>query len=243
MSYINKSVSINGTEKDFIKAFANELTSADGRITCETDIDAEFNKEKTYNPVIIFNINNCYKIKFKRQATLSNQTKGYYVTCIINGNETTYSKYLEFSQYLFATDVANRLYKFSIVRNTNFLSIKFAGYNYVLPLKAEVDIFSYHTDNFNVVSKESDTAGSATQRLLIRTDETGKGDAYTFANRLNYDCKENVEIIESKVLIQSNNAERTVTGIIDCSTVSKDSIINIDDSKYYALDEHTLALI
>ena len=27
MSYVNKIISINGTEKDFIKAFANELTS------------------------------------------------------------------------------------------------------------------------------------------------------------------------------------------------------------------------
>ena len=67
MSYINKSVSINGTEKDFIKAFANELTSADGRITCETDIDAEFaNEDSSHIITIIFDVNNCYKIKLIR---------------------------------------------------------------------------------------------------------------------------------------------------------------------------------
>lgn len=53
MSYVNKIISINGTEKDFIKAFANELTSADNRITCETDIDAEFANEDSSHIITI----------------------------------------------------------------------------------------------------------------------------------------------------------------------------------------------
>ena len=74
MSYINKSVSINGTEKDFIKAFANELTSADNRITCETDIDAEFaNEDSSHIITIIFNVNNCYKIKLIRAYQRCNE--------------------------------------------------------------------------------------------------------------------------------------------------------------------------
>lgn len=244
MNYINKTVSVYGTEAEFMRALATELNSADSRIVCETDIEAEFNKEGAYKPIIVFNVNNCYKINFKRQSQLSIGSQGYAVTCVINGNETVSSTLLQFSQSAVPTSrVAERCYKFSIIYNTNFLAINFARNNYILPAQAEVDIFSYHTDEFNVVSFPENSATPAIQRSLIRTDETGKGDTYTLANRLNYDCKENVEIIESKVLIQSNNAERTVTGIIDCSTVSKDSIINIEGSKYYALDEHTLALI
>ena len=245
MNYINKTVSVYGTEAEFMRTFATELNSADNRIVCETDIEAEFSKGDEYEPIIVFNVNNCYKIKFKRQTILRISASTYYITCIINGNETTYSKYLEFSQSnYYTTDVAKRCYKFSIVFNTNYIAINFTSYDYTLPSQSAFSMFSYHTDDFNVVSKESDTAGSATQRLLIRTDETGKGDTYTFANRLNYSRGENVEFIESKVLVRSDNAERdTTTDIIDCSTVSKDSIVDINSIKYYALDSHTLVKI
>ena len=85
MSYVNKTVSINGTEKDFIKAFANELTSADNRITCETDIDAEFaNEDSSYIPTIIFNINNCYKIKLIRGSAIAGKTYLYNIKAAIN---------------------------------------------------------------------------------------------------------------------------------------------------------------
>ena len=78
MSYINKSVSINGTEKDFIKAFANELTSADRRITCETDIDAEFaNEDSSHIITIIFDVSNCYKIKLIRAVAINRATYQY----------------------------------------------------------------------------------------------------------------------------------------------------------------------
>ena len=78
MSYVNKSVSINGTEKDFIKAFANELTLADSRITCETDIDAEFaNEDSSHIITIIFDVNNCYKIKLIRATIIGGNTYQY----------------------------------------------------------------------------------------------------------------------------------------------------------------------
>ncbi|MDY2782408.1 MAG: hypothetical protein SOT80_03270, partial [Candidatus Pseudoruminococcus sp.] len=61
MSYINKSISIYGTEKDFIKAVVDELTSADSRIVCETDIDTEFaNDDTSHKVTVIFNVNGCY---------------------------------------------------------------------------------------------------------------------------------------------------------------------------------------
>lgn len=85
MSYINKSVSINGTEKDFIKAFANELTSADNRITCETDIDAEFaNEDSSHIITVIFDVNNCYKIKLIRAVAINRATSQYNIQTVIN---------------------------------------------------------------------------------------------------------------------------------------------------------------
>lgn len=244
MNYINKTVSIYGTEIDFIKAFASELCAADSRIICETDIEAEFNQDTSYKPIIVFNINDCYKIKLRRSAVISTGISKYAVVYVINGVESATITEIPFItsalQYL---KVDERCYKFSLVYNTNFLSISFARYNYILPSQADFNIFSYHTDDFNIVSAVSDTSTPSTQCKLIRIDETGNNDSYTFANRLNYACGEDIEIIENKVLIKSDNFERIITDIIDCSTVTKDSIIDIDGSKYYALDSHTLALI
>ena len=112
MSYVNKTVSINGTEKDFIKAFANELTSADNRITCETDIDAEFaNEDSSHIITIIFDVNNCYKIKLIRAVAINKSTYQYNIQTVINNVDKSSAGLFFSSAMKFVTDIATRTIK------------------------------------------------------------------------------------------------------------------------------------
>lgn len=89
MSYIKKTVSINGTEQQLVQEFINEFTSADSRIVCETtDIDTQFS-DTSNNPTFIFNINNNCYIEMKREYSLGSNLITYYIFSVI-ANDTTY---------------------------------------------------------------------------------------------------------------------------------------------------------
>ena len=145
MSYVNKTVSINGTEKDFIKAFANELTSADSRITCETDIDAEFaNEDSSHIITIIFDVSNCYKIKLIRAVAINRATYQYNIQTVVNNVDKSSASLYFLSTMKTVTDIATRTFNFMLISNDNAIAILFGGYNRTLPNTYDYNVMSYH---------------------------------------------------------------------------------------------------
>ena len=244
MSYVNKTVSINGTEKDFIKAFANELTSADNRITCETDIDAEFaNEDSSYIPTIIFNINNCYKIKLIRGSAIAGKTYLYNIKAAINNIDKS-SVSLNFLGTMKAvTDIETRTFNFILISNDNTVVMLFGDYNKVLPTSNNSSLMSYHEQNFNIVAYSNSINTIASKSEFIRTDEKHKGEIYKTTNRLLYSRDENVEIIESKPLVQNNIAVHDMKSVYDCSNVLAGNILSFEDNRYFSIDTNTLIKI
>lgn len=238
MSYINKSVSINGTEKDFIKAFANELTSADSRITCETDIDAEFaNEDSSHIITIIFNVNNCYKIKLIMGYAINAATNRYGICRIVNGVPYT-SADLALSTYSTISAVITRTFNFMLISNDNTVVMLFSDYNQSLPNVYKYNLMSYHEQDFNVIACNLNSIASKSE--FIRTDENHQGETYEITNRLLYSRDENVEIIESKPFLQNSSAVYDMKNVYDCSNVTAGSILIIDSNKYFAVDSNTL---
>ncbi|MFQ9048579.1 hypothetical protein [Pseudoruminococcus massiliensis] len=239
MSYVNKIISINGTEKDFIKAFANELTSADSRITCETDIDAEFaNEDSSHIITIIFNVNNCYKIKLIRAVAINRATSQYNIQTVINNVDKSSAGLLFLGATKTVTDIATRTFNFMLISNDNAIAILFGGYNRTLPNTYDYNVMSYHEQDFNVIAYNLNSIASKAE--YIRTDENHKGETYKITNRLLYSRDENVEIIESKPLMQNNNAVYDMKNVYDCSNVTAGSILIINSNKYFAIDSNTL---
>ena len=244
MSYINKSVSINGTEKDFIKAFANELTSADNRITCETDIDAEFaNEDSSHIITIIFDVNNCYKIKLIRAVAINKSTYQYNIQTVINNVDKSSVDLFFSSAMKFVTDIATRTFNFMLISNDNTVVMLFSDHNQSLPNAYKYNLMSYHEQNFNIVAYSNSINTIASKSEFIRTDENHKGEIYKTTNRLLYSRDENVEIIESKPLVQNNIAVHDMKSVYDCSNVTAGSILIIDSNKYFAIDSNTLIKI
>ena len=244
MSYINKSVSINGTEKDFIKAFANELTSADNRITCETDIDAEFaNEDSSHIITIIFDVNNCYKIKLIRAVPINRATYQYNIQTVINNVDKSSAAlyFLDVSKGV--TDIATRTFNFMLISNDNTVVMLFSDHNQSLPNAYKYNLMSYHEQNFNIVAYSNSINTIASKSEFIRTDEKHKGEIYKTTNRLLYSRDENVEIIESKPLVQNNIAVHDMKNVYDCSNVLAGNILIIDNNRFFAIDSNTLIKI
>ena len=239
MSYVNKIISINGTEKDFIKAFANELTSADSRITCETDIDAEFaNEDSSHIITIIFDVNNCCKIKLIRAVAINRVTYQYNIQTVVNNVDKSSANLFFSATTKTVTDIATRTFNFMLISNDNAIAILFGGYNRTLPNTYDYNVMSYHEQDFNVIAYNLNSIASKAE--YIRTDENHKGETYKITNRLLYSRDENVEIIESKPLMQNNNAVYDMKNVYDCSNVTSGSILIIDSNKYFAVDSNTL---
>ena len=242
MSYVNKTVSINGTEKDFIKAFANELTSADSRITCETDIDAEFaNEDSSHIITIIFDVNNCYKIKLIRAVAINRATYQYNIQTVVNNVDKSSASLYFLSTMKTVTDIATRTFNFMLISNDNAIAILFGGYNRTLPNTYDYNLISYHEQDFNIIACGTNTIASKSE--FIRTDENHKGEIYKTTNRLLYSRDENVEIIESKPLVQNNIVVHDMKSVYDCSNVLAGNILIIDSNKYFAIDSNTLIKI
>ena len=242
MSYVNKSVSINGTEIDFIKAFANELTLADSRITCETDIDAEFaNEDSSYIPTIIFNINNCYKIKLIRGSAIAGKTYLYNIKAAINNIDKS-SVSLNFLGTMKAvTDIETRTFNFILISNDNTVVMLFGDYNQSLPNVYKYNLMSYHEQDFNVIAYNLNSIASKAE--YIRTDENHQGEIYKITNRLSYSRDEDVEIIESKPLVQNNIAVHDMKSVYDCSNILAGNILSFEDNRYFSIDSNTLIKI
>ena len=241
MSYVNKTVSINGTEKDFIKAFANELTSADNRITCETDIDAEFaNEDSSHIITIIFDVNNCYKIKLIRAVAINRATYQYNIQTVVNNVDKSSANLYFLGTTKPVTDIATRIFNFMLISNDNTVVMLFGDYNQSLPNVYKYNLMSYHEQDFNVIAYSNSINTIASKSEFIRTDENHQGETYKITNRLLYSRDEDVEIIESKPLVQNNIAVHDMKSVYDCSNVLAGNILSFEDNRYFSIDTNTL---
>lgn len=244
MSYVNKTVSINGTEKDFIKAFANELTSADSRITCETDIDAEFaNEDSSHIITIIFDVNNCYKIKLIRAVAINRATYQYNIQTVVNNVDKSSANLYFLGTTKPVTDIATRTFNFMLISNDSTVVMLFGDYNQSLPNVYKYNLMSYHEQDFNVIAYSNSINTIASKSEFIRTDENHQGETYKITNRLLYSRDEDVEIIESKPLVQNNIAVHDMKSVYDCSNVLAGNILSFEDNRYFSIDTNTLIKI
>ena len=244
MSYVNKTVSINGTEKDFIKAFANELTSADSRITCETDIDAEFaNEDSSHIITIIFDVSNCYKIKLIRAVAINRATYQYNIQTVVNNVDKSSANLYFLGTTKPVTDIATRTFNFMLISNDSTVVMLFGDYNQSLPNVYKYNLMSYHEQDFNVIAYSNSINTIASKSEFIRTDENHQGETYKITNRLLYSRDEDVEIIESKPLVQNNIAVHDMKSVYDCSNVLAGNILSFEDNRYFSIDTNTLIKI
>lgn len=245
MSYTKCTVSTNSDEKTFIKTFIKKLTESDSRITCDTDIDAEFDTSKQVGITPTFTVNvgtNC-NIVFTRIRSCQYEVNGYNVKICINNTEK--EVYYFYSGTNFSVDsVATRSWKFVTAANESIVYLAFSYFDKDVD-GATFSVMSIDGGDFSAASFGSMTDGGtdAANSELYCTDSTSQNLVLNFADRLTYDVSGGkVEFIKNKALLDINKGTKVMEflGLFDCSTVPSYTFLRIDNEIYYALSNHTL---
>ena len=237
MGYIEKSISMYGTELQFLQAFINAITAADSRITCTTnDLETQF-ADTSNKPTFTLSVDGIYTITFTRYYELTSSSYRYAVTSsIYSGNLD-----LDFSNsYNAYNDKVTRTWKFSVVANSEDIYLKLARHDGNLNSPAEKWL-SINNNNISACSWQSGSYNIMTSGFV-----TTGGQVYKKVDRLPYTYNSSdstkIELIKSKTFVEGGTTNRAfeTDKMIDSTTVTADQIISINSTKYYALDNNTL---
>ena len=237
MSYIEKSISIFGTELQFLQAFINAITAADSRITCTTDLAAQF-ANTSIRPTFELSVHGICTITFTRDYYNGDTGNSYYITSpIFNGsiNGVYFS-----SNYARSNEKRTRTWKFSVMTNDENIYLKLARYDGNLNSPV-IKFLSVKINNISACAYGTDSTSIMSSNFV----STG-GQVYTRINRLPYTYNAadltKLEVIKSKVFVENSTTNRAfeTSKIIDSTIVIPDQVISINSVKYYALDSNTL---
>ena len=239
MSYIEKTISMYGTELQFLQAFINAITAADNRITCTTnDLETQF-ADTSNTPTFTLSVDGIYTITFTRGYVLSDANYIYRVTSsVFNGDN---SSYLDFnSGYASYNEKTIRKWRFSVVANSEDIYLKLASGERDLNSPAvkwfsiknnAISIYAVQFDSTNIISSVFKTIGGQEYKKIDRL-------LYTY----NSSDSTKIELLKSKAFVEKGTTNRAfeISKIIDSTTVTAGRDISINSTRYYVLDSHTL---
>lgn len=244
MGYYNKTISVYGTELQFVQALIAAITESDSRITCTTtDIEAQY--AATYRtPSFTFSVDGDYTIVFTREGTLSSNAYGYKISVPVFGDN--YYKRIEWKNSIAtANEVTMRTVNLSIITNSEDVYFRIAPYNGNV-VQNGLKLLSAKSSGNAIIGREADATNIMTT-VFIAADSSNQ--AYTTVNRIPYTYaptgSAGVEVIQNKVFLEygSTNRAFTFSKLWDVSTVAANSQIKIDDVLYYAISSNTLMCI
>ena len=253
MSYAKSTVSVRGTEIEFIETFVSTLSAAakyspsadsmisayvpDGYESFSAYLAAQFEQTDT-NPTFDIILGGSLHITFTRQSPANGTASAYIIS--VDGMDTG-TNFIIFSvSSSMSSFVGDRTWKYSVAANANVVNLILGSYNTSddsLPL-------SFIRINGNVngsaVSSQLATRAISTNFKLDNSTLIKKVDRLLYT----YDTTSlnSFEYINNKVFIANNASNRvlTATSLIDISTVAKEEKVEFADKAYYSLDAHTL---
>ena len=256
MSYITQTVSVYGTELQFLQRFITCLTSASERIVCTTD-DLEEQFESTNNtPSVSFLVDGVYTVKLVRNGKLSSSQSAYYIYTDLSGSLVTTSQLISFGSSAGSYSAqATRTWKFAIAENSSSLHWRLASYNASIRTPQEgsstvrvIDFLFFHEEESYAGACNTIYNGSNHSSVMDSTFylQTSPVVSLTPFDRLayTYDTADanTLETIPSKAFLFVSTTERMqeTAALYDCSLVSREQVFTMSDKRFYSVDDHTL---
>jgi len=243
MAYYNKTISVYGTELQFVQALIAAITEADSRITCTTtDIEAQYAATSGI-PSFTFSVDGDYTIVFTRDNVITNGSYGFKISIPFFGDN--YYKMLEFGRGWGKDQAAMRIFNLSIITNSEDVYFRIAPYNGNVK-QSGIRFLSAKSGDNVIVGREIDATNIMTT-VFVAAD--GSNQVYTAVNRIPYTYapigSAGVEVIQNKVFLENTSSNRafTFSKLWDVSTVAADYQVVIGSDTFYAVDAHTLMLI
>lgn len=235
MGYVQKTVSVYGTELEFLQAFISALTAADDRITClttDSELETQFATSTAY-PTFSFSFGGADTIVFSRAYTSNTGCQNYVVSSTA-WSQSIASLHYNSSQN--TTTKATRTWRFRVISATDLLAVDLMPYNSATPV-AQIACLTGTTKAVAYSNASPFTAISSTFRLADTT-------TMQRINRMPYTYSASnpaqVERITNKIFASGGTRVMTVSNLLDVSTVTAGTVITMDGKNYYALDANTL---
>lgn len=236
MGYLQKTVSVYGTEIEFLQAFISALTAADSRITCTTNDLAEQFANSGANPTFTFNFGGADTITFMRQNQSSSSTWTYSISSTAWSTSLCSLYFYSSSPSPAATEKVVRTWRFRVISATDLLVVDLMPYNSVTSV-AQIACMTGTTKAVAYASASPFTAISNTFRLADTT-------TMQRVNRMPYTYSASnpsqIERITNKVFASGGTRVMTASNLMDVSTVTVGTVITMDGKNYYSLDANTL---
>lgn len=246
MAYYNKTISIYGTELQFVQAIIAAITEADSRITCTTtDIETQY-AATSGTPSFTFSVDGDYTIVFTRGNTIDNNTDIFRISEPVFG-DNYYKTITFYGTYGGAgkNQVAVRTVNLSIITNSEDVYFRIAPYNGNVKQNG-LKILSAKSGDNVIIGREADATNIMTTVFMAAGSSN---QTYTAVNRIPYTYaptgSAGVEVIQNKVFLEygSTNRAFTFSKLWDVSTVAADYQVVIGSDTFYAVNAHTLMLI
>lgn len=246
MAYYNKTISVYGTELQFVQALIAAITEADSRITCTTtDIEAQYAAASGI-PSFTFSVDGDYTIVFTRDGLdISNSSNGFKIYCPVFGDNIVQMLKWNGQYGSGKNEVTMRTYNLSIITNSEAVYFRIAPYNGNVKQNG-LKLLSAKSGGNAIIGREADATNIMTT-VFIAAGSSNQ--TYTTVNRITYTYaptgSAGVEVIQNKVFLEygSTNRAFTFSKLWDVSTVAADYQVVIGSDTFYAVDAHTLMLI
>ena len=244
MAYYNKTISIYGTELQFVQALIAAITEADSRITCTTtDIEAQY-AATSGTPSFTFSVDGDYTIVFTRDQPIIYGTPGLRISAPVFGDN--YYKMISWNNRNdLSSGVTMRIFNLSIITNSEDVYFRIAPYNGNVKQNGQ-KLLSAKSGGNVIIGREADATNIMTTAFVAAD---GSNQTYTTINRIPYTYapigSAGVEVIQNKVFLENTSSNRAfiLSKLWDVSTVAADNQVVIGSDTFYAVDSHTLMLI
>lgn len=237
MSYYNKTVSVYGTELQFVQKLIEEITSADSRITCLTDDIEEQFADGSATPTFSFNFAGWDTITFTRSG--SGATNAYIVRSTTN--TSTYGAIYFTSSSVNRDANTTRTYSFRIAGNSQAISFEIAGYNTTIQTPTmQLVVINNGSISGTVISSSSGTYGIQGTFVMSDNSSVKKVDRLPYA----YNSQDTslLEYSESKTFLSGSSTNRafSLSKMRDVTATVPRTTISLDGQRYYVLDQYTI---
>lgn len=237
MSYYNKTVSVYGTELQFVHKLIEEITSADSRITCTTDdIDEQF-ADASATPTFSFDFAGWDTITFTRDG--SGSATNYLIRSTTN--TSTYGAIHFISSFTNKDTIATRTYSFRIAGNSQAISFEIAGYNTTIQTP-DMQLVVINNGSISGTAVATPRGEYGIQKTLIMSDNSSVKKVDRLPYAYNSQDTSLLEYSESKTFLSgsSKNREFSLSKMRDVTATVPRTTISIDGQRYYVLDQYTI---
>lgn len=236
MSYYNKTVSVYGTELQFVQKLIEEITSADSRITCLTDDIEEQFADGSATPTFSFSFAGWDTITFTRSNSVA--TNAYIVRSTTN--TSAYGAIYFTSSSVNRDANTTRTYSFRIAGNSQAISFEIAGYNATIQTPAMQLIVINNGSISGTAIASSQEYGI--RKLLVMSDNSSVQKVDRLPYTYNSQDTSLLEYSESKTFLSGSSTNRafSLSKMRDVTATVPRTTISLDGQRYYVLDQYTI---